>query len=83
MGIRPVVSGRCVAWSHLSPLALTIFVPPLPHRSLNLKGSGLIKKKKLPLNLCAPEFPSLGILTICEPLCKLPSIIRRSFSDQD
>lgn len=58
------VHQSCCIWktrlpeSHLSPLALTIFLPPLLHRSLTLEGRDLTKTSHLRPN-------ALRSLTLC------------------
>ena len=39
----PQVCTTLFPWSHPSSLGLSIFVPPLPHKCLSLKGKGLMK----------------------------------------
>jgi hypothetical protein len=41
MCISPAVPGRRFPCSHLSSLSLTVFLPPLPHRSQSLEGRAL------------------------------------------
>jgi hypothetical protein len=54
-------------WTHSSPLVLIIFLPPILHRSLSLKGEGLIKMS--PLGLSAPKFLTVQLwMSGCNPV---------------
>lgn len=71
-------------WNYLSPLALTVFLPPLLHNSLILEGRGLMKISHLgqgtpkSLTLYIDQFwVSVLILIYCKKLfwCELSSAV--------
>lgn len=56
------VHQSCCTWKalpggHLSPLALTVFLPPLSHRSWSLEGSALMKSSHWGLSVPKPFTP--------------------------
>ena len=63
----------------VSPLAPTLFIPPLPQCSLSSKGTDLMEEFHLWFNIS--RFLSLGILSACGSLYLFPSAVGGSFSD--
>lgn len=66
MPISTVVSERQFPWSHPPPVAFTIFLSPLPHRSLALEGKSLIKT--LHLEISAPMQAVLLWISLLIPI---------------
>lgn len=63
----------------MSPLALSLFLPPLPQGSLSSKGRDLIEA--FHLGFSVSQFLPLGILSACGALYLFPSDVGGNISD--